>query len=91
MLVYVNVSSDKGEHLLIGMKFMLPNRPVYQVCTVFHTISLNIWLLKSWNKYLISWLPFHVDFKSNLITLESLSIFFGQQIGGGGGGVPPPP
>ena len=34
MLVYVNISSDKGEHLLIGIKFMLPDRPVYQVCTV---------------------------------------------------------
>ena len=64
---------------------------------IFHTISLNIWLLKSWNKYSISWLPFHVDFKSNLITLESLSIFFlpADWGGGGGGGhvppVPPPP
>ena len=35
MLVYVNVSSDRGEQLLIGIKFMLPNRPVYQVCTVY--------------------------------------------------------
>ena len=38
MLVYVNVSSDKGEHLLIGTKFMLPDRPVYQVCTAYNTI-----------------------------------------------------
>ena len=56
---------------------------------IFHTLktfhSLNIWLLKSWNKYLISWLPFHVDFKNNLITLESLSLFFCQPI------APPPP
>ena len=37
MLVYVNVSSDKGEHLLIGTKSMLPDRPVYQVCTVLGT------------------------------------------------------
>ena len=34
MLVYVHVSLVKGEHLLIGITFMLPDCPVYQVCTV---------------------------------------------------------
>ena len=63
------------------MRGFLSNIPHY---------SLNIWLLKSWNKYLISWLPFHVDFKSNLITLESLSIFLASRLGGGGGGRGPP-
>jgi len=34
MLFYGNASSDKREHLLIGTKVMLPDCPVYQVCTV---------------------------------------------------------
>ena len=35
MLVFViNASPDNGDHLLIGIKLMLQDRPVYQVCTV---------------------------------------------------------
>ena len=41
---YVNVSSDKGDHLfkLIGIKFMLPDHPVYQVCTVL--VKMKVFL-----------------------------------------------
>ena len=42
MLVYVNVSSDKGEHLLSGIiKFMLPDRPIYQVYTVTNISDIS--------------------------------------------------
>ena len=45
MLVYVNVSSDKGDHLLIGIKFMLPDHPVYQVCTALAKIKVFILMI----------------------------------------------
>ena len=51
---------------------------------IFHTISLNIWLLKSWNKYLISWLPF-IELPLNHF------IFFCQPIWGACAPRAPPP
>ena len=52
----------------------------------YSTLSLNIWLLKSWNKYLISSCRFQKQFNYPWITF-----FFGHPTWWGGGGTCPPP
>ena len=72
MLVYVNVSLDKGEHLLIGILFMLPDRPVS--CALFEKIISYIYkqILLHTHGYRIAWMAPKLKWMSSCSNLPLL-------------------